>query len=81
VQVSCKGPVQAVLVLTLDPIPLSDGSPEKVLYDKKIELRDDGIIKRDPGLHLEAVNWGFAPSRPQLVPMVAPETLFADVDL
>ena len=78
---SCKGPVQAVLVLTLDPIPLSDGSPEKVLYDKKIELRDDGIIKRDPGLHLVAVNWGFAPSRPQLVPMVAPETLFADVDL
>jgi hypothetical protein len=35
VQLLCKGPVQALVVLTLDPIPLSDGSPDKVLYDKK----------------------------------------------
>jgi hypothetical protein len=80
VKSSYKGPVQALLVLTLDPIPVSDGSPDKVLYDTKIELRDDVIIKRDPGLHLEAVTWSFGPSHPQLVSTVAPEILFADVD-
>lgn len=76
-----KGPAQALLVLTLDPIPVSEGSPNMVLYDKKIELRDDVIIKRDPGLHLEAVTWSFGPSHPQLVPTVSLEALFADVDL
>jgi hypothetical protein len=81
VKLSYKGPVQALLVLTLDPIPGSDGSPDKVLYDKKIELRDDVIIKRDLGLHLEAVTWSFGPSHPQLVPTVALEALLADVDL
>jgi hypothetical protein len=81
VKSSYKGSVQAMLVLTLDPIPVGDGSPDKVLYDKKVELRDDVILKRDLDLHLEAVTWSFGPSHPQLVPTVGLEALLADVDL
>ena len=76
-----NGTVQAMLVLTLNPIPVKDGSANKILYVKKVELLEDVTIKRDSELHLEGVTWSFGPGHPQILSSITLETLLEDVDL
>lgn len=80
VKASYKGPVDASLVLTLNPIPLSDSCPGKVLYDHKLELLDDITLRRDPQIHLERPTWIFGPAGPSVVDAMTAESLLADVD-
>ncbi|MDH5741677.1 MAG: hypothetical protein OEY77_15250 [Nitrospira sp.] len=75
-----KGPVQAVLVLTIDPIPLTEACSGKVLYNTKLELEDDITIKRDSQITLQRVTWSFAPGHPAVLDTVSSEMLLADVD-
>jgi len=78
---SYKGPVQATLILTLDPIPLSEVCPGKVLYEHKLELLEDITVRRDPELHLlKRPTWDFGPARPDVVNAMTTEILLADVD-
>jgi hypothetical protein len=72
--------IDAVLVLTIDPIPLGKICPGKVLYDTKIQLRDDVIIQRDRDIRVEAITWSFAPGSPSLVGIMPIEKLEADAD-
>lgn len=80
VKASYKSPVDASLVLTLNPIPLSDSCPGKVLYDHKLELLDDITLRRDPQIHLERPTWIFGPAVPSVVDAMTTESLLADVD-
>jgi hypothetical protein len=73
-------PVDAVLVLVVNQIPLGKKCAGKVLYDSKIYLIDDVTIKRDPEIKLEAITWSLAPGHPSVVEAVPIESLEADAD-
>lgn len=75
-----KGPVEAVLVLTINPIPIDEDCPQKVLYDSKLQLMDDMILKRDPEMELEVITWSYAPGHPSVVDRMSVEKLEAEVD-
>lgn len=77
---SYHGPVEAVLVLTINPIPLEGVCAGKILYDTKLELEDDVSIKRDPYFVLPRVTWSYAPGHPDVVEKVSLESLLSDVD-
>lgn len=77
---SYHGPVEAVLVLTIDPIPLEGVCAGKILYDTKLELEDDVSIRRDPHLVMQRVTWSYAPGHPDVVDKVSLESLLSDVD-
>lgn len=80
VEPSYHGPVEAVLVLTIDPIPLEGVCAGKILYDTKLELEDDVSPKRDPHLVLQRVTWSYAPAHPYVMDKVSLELLLSDVD-
>lgn len=73
-------PVDAMLVVVVNPIPLGERCPGKVLYDRRIYLREDVILQRDPGIRMEAITWYLAPGHPSVVKAVAIEDLESDAD-
>ena len=80
VEPTYRGPVEAVLILTIDPIPLEGVCAGKILYDTKLELEDDVSPKRDPHLVMQRVTWSYGPAHPYVVDKVSLESLLSDVD-
>jgi hypothetical protein len=72
--------VDAMLVLVVNPIPLGKTCPGKVLYDRRIYLRDDVTIKRDPEINLDAITWSLAPGHPSVVKTPSIKDLETDAD-
>ena len=77
---SYKGQVEAILVLTIDPIPVSAMCPGKVLYDHKFQLRDDVVLERDRDIRVEAITWSLAPASVSVVDIMPVEKLESDAD-
>jgi hypothetical protein len=80
VEPTYQGPVEAVLILTIDRIPLEGVCSGKFLYDTKLELEDDISLRRDPHLVIQRVTWSFGPAPTSVVDKVSLESLLSDVD-
>jgi hypothetical protein len=68
------------LELTLDPIPLDQVCPGKVMYVKKLELWETVHPERNPRITARSVTWSEAPTSPDVTNRLTIEQLKADAD-
>lgn len=72
----------STLILTLNPIPLGEKAPGKVMYLKKLELIENVSIMRNPKITTPASTWKYESVVPQIADAdaVTIKQLEADAD-
>ncbi|MDC4225453.1 MAG: hypothetical protein MPW14_19335 [Candidatus Manganitrophus sp.] len=70
----------AILILTLNPFPLKEKSPGKVMYIRKIELIERVSIVRNPKITIPRSTWTYEDPIPSIRDTITIEQLETDLD-